>query len=377
MSNKNKSIIIKVFKIVQISSGDLIRSFELEDLPEGNKRSIFDVFDDDDVMVFFQSEEGFSADKIVNGFFKKQIEKLCKEGYLSPQYLSDDVLAESVFYFLDTLSLHCSCIADKTGGAQFYKCNNVTIETIDSLWTAMRDSGLHYYRDLGIDIFSNPEMTLIIDPLRRGESILEKYLTKALDEPIDVLPCNIEMRGDFPYGYIESVIKELVDRDIHNVHRLWHTPEIDSATDEFREWGSQPQIPIWYTLNTHLKECESLIQKTQGAYRFAIKMLTKDSRSLFEQLGDYVFYLSRTREPNVSILHKPGDRFCTSFTYQDFPNAPFDSGADSYSRQYSHLDFRRAPLYSMLEYFFLRNVCKSLDIHCVMCVGDHIGRQFR
>lgn len=106
-------------------------------------------------------------------------------------------------------------------------------------------------------------------------------------------------------------------------------------------------------------------------------MLTKDSRGLFELTGDYVFYLSRTREPSISIMHKPGDRFCTSFTYDDFPSEPFEQGADSYTMQYSHLNFGKAPLYSMLEYFFLRNACKSLGIHCVLSVGDHIGRQFK
>lgn len=270
LSHKDKSIIIKVFKIIQSSNGDLIRSFELEDSPEGKKRSFFDVFDQNDLMAFFRTEEGFCADEIVKEFCKKQIERLCKEAYLSPQYLSDDVLVESIFYFLDTLSLHCSSFADKVGGVRYYKFNEETIETIKNLWIAMRDSELFYYRDLGIDVFSNPERTLIVDPLRRGEPVLEKYLTKALEEPIDILPCNIEMRGDFPYRHIESVIHELADRDIHNVQRLWHTPEMDSAASEFREWGNQPQIPIWYTLETHQKECESLIQKVQGTYRFAI-----------------------------------------------------------------------------------------------------------
>ena len=87
--------------------------------------------------------------------------------------------------------------------------------------------------------------------------------------------------------------------------------------------------------------------------------------------------MKETRDPQICILHKPGKKFETSWTYDPVPEEPFENGYDQSVCGYYRIDFCNAPLYSMLEYFLIEQICKYHKIHCVVLIGEHIGGKFR
>lgn len=379
LNKSKKTLILKVFKIVENEQGDLVRNFEFEELPEGKKRSFFDVLGENDVMAFFRNTDNFDPSEVVEKFCQDQIERFCKKAYLPAHYLSDDILAEVAFFFLDTLSERYPALQDKDCGRACYKNDSLSISEIEKLWIATRDADLYYYDvlDIGVggDGFTG---TLIIDPLKKSSKEKdEAFLNQALSQPYGDLGYTLLLKGDFPYDFVKSVIDELSDRDIDTIARPWRRPEGDAAIEEFQSWPHQPQTYIWYTTNTFYQELEKLIRRTQSAYRFAIKGFSRGTSSPYELTGKYEFFLKETRDPQICILHKPGKKFETSWTYDPAPEEPFENEYDQSIRGYCRIDFCNAPLYSMLEYFLITQICKYHKIHCVVSIGEHVGGKFR
>lgn len=378
--NKSKETsILKVFKIVENEQGDLVRNFELEELPEGKKRGFFDILGENDVMAFFRNADNLDLDEVVEKFCQDQIERFCKKAYLPARYLSDDILAEVAFFFLDTLSERYPILQDKDCGRACYKSDSLPMVEVEKLWTAMRDADLYYYDALDIgaggDGFTG---ILSIDPLKKSSKAKnEAFLNQALSQPYGDLRYTLLLKGDFPYNFVKSVIDELSDRDVGTIARPWRRPEGDTAIEEFQSWPRQPQTYIWYTVKTFYQEFQKLIRKTQSAYRFAIKDFPHGASSSYELKGKYEFFLTETRDPQICILHKPGKKFETSWTYDPVPEEPFESGYDQCVRSYHRIDFCNAPLYSMLEYFLIKQICKHHKIHCAVSIGEHVGGKFR
>lgn len=79
----------------------------------------------------------------------------------------------------------------------------------------------------------------------------------------------------------------------------------------------------------------------------------------------------------MCILHKPGKKFETSWTYEQVSEEPFDIGYDQSTRGYFRLDFCRAPLYSMIEFFLVKQTCKQHRTHYVLSIGKHLGEEFK
>lgn len=377
--NKNKNAsVLKVFKIIEDENGELVRNFELNGPMPGTKKNFFSVLDNNDVMAFFRKTDNLDLDKMIGEFCQSQIERFCNKAYLPAHYLSNEILFEVVYFFLDTLSSRYPSIRDDNTGKACFKEDSIPLAEIEKLWSAMIDADLYFYNEVGTDLGEkNFEGTLIIDPLNSSHKEKNgEYLNRALEQPLGKPRYTLVLKGDFPYDFIESVIEELSNRDIEIVTRPWHKPEGNVAIEEFQKWPHQPQIYIWYTKKTFYGELEKLIRQTQSAYRFAIKDFPKNTSCLYELKGKYVFYLKKTRNPQICILHKPGKKFETSWTYDPIPEEPFKIGYDQSIECYSRLDFRKAPLYSMLEFFLIRQICKQHGIHCVLTIGEHLGKKF-
>lgn len=378
--NKSKETsILKVFKIVENEQGDLVRNFELEELPEGKKRSFFDILGENDVMAFFRNTDNLDLDEVVEKFCQDQIERFCKKAYLPARYLSDDILAEVTFFFLDTLSERYPTLQDKDCGRACYKSDSLPMVEVEKLWTAMRDADLYYFDALNVGVGGDGFTGILsIDPLKKSSKAKnEAFLNQALSQPYGDLGYTLLLKGDFPYDFVKSVINELSDRDVGTIARPWRRPEGDAAIEEFQSWPRQPQIYIWYTVKTFYQEFQKLIRKTQSAYRFAIKDFPHSASSSYELKGKYEFFLTGTRDPQICILHKPGKKFETSWTYDPVPEDPFEDGYDQSVHSYHRIDFCNAPLYSMLEYFLIKQICKHHKIHCVASIGEHVGGKFR
>lgn len=378
--NKSKGTsILKVFKIVENENGELVRNFELEDLPEGGKRSFFDVLDKKDVMAFFRNTDNLDLSEVINKFCEEQIERFCKKAYLPARYLSKDVLSEVVFFFLDALSELYPSLQDRKCGKACYERDSISLIEAERLWVAMQDADLYYYDSLNIGIGGESyEGTLIIDPLKRSSRSKDDALLKqALEQPYGQLRYTLLLKGDFPYDFVKSVIDELSNRDVETIARPWHKPEGDAAIEEYQSLPHRPQTYFWYTMETFYKELEKLIRRTQSAYRFAIKDFPNNVADSYELKGRYEFFLKKTRDPQVFVLHKPGSKFETSWTYDPAPEKPFEIGYDQSTGGYYRIDFCKAPLYSMLEYFLVKQICTHHKIRCVLSIGEHMGGKFK
>lgn len=375
--NQNKdTLLIKVFRIIENSKGELVRSFEMNDSPGDSSHSFFDLLDPDDVVVFSRKAEGFNPSELVNDFCISQIERLCKKSYLPAKYLSDTILAEAVYYFLDVLAGCYSPLADGECGKPCYKAEEISLEQVIILWEGMRKAEALRYDSLTQGKCRESNEVLLCDPLRRGECLLQKYYGAALNDSVDSF-WEVQFSGDFPYKHIESVINELSERNIRKVQRPWHKPEGEIVIEEMRNYGKSPQIYRHYTVDTYYSQLERLITETQDAYRFAMKMLTAEARIKYERAEENAIFLSGSRDPIITIVRTPKAKFETRLSYDSVPVKPTQFGATGFSTEVARVDFMKAPLYSMLEYFFIRAVCETHGIHCVMSFGEHIGTQYK
>lgn len=314
-------------------------------------------------------------DEIIESFCKKLIETFSRKSYLPASYLSNEIISEIVFWYLDCLAEHCPGFRDGESVKTCYIDKSIPLEKVIKLWKAMSDAVVLHYDSLSLSF--DPESTLLIDPLKDSETFLDKHFGLALEHPVEHVPCNLEFSGVFPYRFIESVINEANDRGLSEIVRPWHKPEGENAIKEYEECGIRPQIFFWYTMETYYKELEKLIGLAQQAYRYAIRAFSREARLHYRKTGTNVFYLQKTRDSGIKILHLPGGQFATSFTYEEAPSDPLACGADSFTVGAARLDFTKAPLYSSLEYFLIEDVCKYHNVHCVLLFGEHIGSQFR
>lgn len=377
--NRTKDdVCIKVYTIVKNHKGELVRQIEAPDSEGADGKKFFDVFEPGDLMVFIQPVDGFDPQSILDGFIRKLLERFAERSYLPVRYLSDTVLAEIVFFFLDTLAGHYSSLSDEACIVACFERDRISVAESWEAWLAMRDAELYFYDSLSLE---NPALeapgALIIDPLKRTRSGSVKsieFFERALREPRSVSSYELHMKGDFPYNLVESALQELSDRGISEIRRPWRKPEGKMAYDEYRKWGQYPQIYAWYTLDTYLSEFEKLVRRMQLAFRFAARNFSDDLLS--GAGGSYQFFLEKTRDPRIQILHKCGKSFDVAWSCEERPEHLENEEFGTYIRTHACLDFAKAPLYAALEYFLVRELLEQHDIQCVLRFGEHIGKKF-
>lgn len=133
-------------------------------------------------MAFFRNTDNLDLDEVIEKFCQDQIERFCKKAYLPARYLSDDILAEVAFFFLDTLSERYPTLQDKDCGRACYKSESLPMVEVEKLWTAMRDADLYYYDALDIGVGGDGFTGILsIDPLKKSSKAKnEAFLNQAL-----------------------------------------------------------------------------------------------------------------------------------------------------------------------------------------------------
>ena len=381
-SCKDNRIMLKIFKAVEADDGNLVRSFDFEETAK-KTRNILGM-ESDDLMAYSRSENEFDLDYIIDNFINETIKQYMGTFHLNTVYLTDEMLREIAFYFLDSLAKRFLSLRSSCKSYAYYEKNEVTLEELQSLFRALYEADLLYLEEeKGSTAVRNCEAIVTLDPMSYGRpdelSVeIESYFHKALTTPMESPRCNIELSGSYPYRLVQSAIDELAERGALSVSRLWPTPDLPKGLEEYLSFmGDSPnsiletQIPPYYSRELHYSTLRTLVGYWKRAYaRIARQVFSNTDKELFPQDIIVLYVDPSSRSSQIVLDEFSGDRFDIKLYEGSLPTSD-KLPKDCKSRHWmsSEIDFEKLPLYSLVDNLIVERVKKKYHIRYRNALG--------
>jgi len=298
------SATIGIYKVQRGENGKLIRKFSKEEI------------EDFETISYFKLSKK-STKEIIDDVMFGIIDDYFDRSYINPAYLSQNILEEVSFYFLDTIAKHCEVYSRSNQHEVYYK-DVVSAEEIRHLWCALIEYTIESSSYLSLNPSGQEIKAIKIDPFDSLHSGFDAERRQKLFESIVRNPTGkrpkgfvLILEGNFSYRLVQRVIREIERRSITSISRIWAPPDYDRFFKELEQAhiSGLNRHETGYTLADFSENIQKLLSILPNAY-------LRDSRSLLgkysagiELDGAYIIHVEQTHEARCTLIELPSSEF--------------------------------------------------------------------
>jgi len=319
----------------------------------------------------FSYSDKIDVHKMINGFIKSTLEKAFKHNIISLKEVTDEILFEISYYFLDTVSSISTTLEDANRPNTYYKdVEYVTV--LESYYSAL----VQYSYERGKDIIQRYNVDvenarLLCDPMREisfGKDLIENrkhldYLFKHPDKRT-LIDVEIALHGNFEYSIIYDAILELKRRNITKIKRFWNSKSWSEAQKQLKTKGSF-RIENGFLVEEYFENLKKLLVNLPHTFECFIRQFPD-----LKIESKYCFGFSNDDSWEVVSLYFDSKEFEVEFDDSIVKAAnerAFDfirsSGAKSISSGiYAHIFDLHFPMLTYINYLFINQVLKKYNI---------------
>lgn len=163
----------------------------------------------------------------INKFIKSLLEKAYKQNIVPLEYVSNEVLFEIIYYFLDKIASIEKSFSNIERPCTYYK-DSENINIIEAYYNSLKMYEHKKHDDIFCKFYGKSEGYFLSDPigdishrndLDKNREIVCELLKNPFEFNYDV--SKIVLKGNFEYSIIEEAINEIKNRKIEKARRIW------------------------------------------------------------------------------------------------------------------------------------------------------------
>lgn len=304
VKHNDASATVGIYKVLRGENGSLIRKFTKEESENCETISYFKL-------------SRKTIIEIIDDFMFSMIDDYFDKSYINPKFLTQNILEEITFYFLDSIAKCCNSFSRSKQYNVYYKDIVPTIEVIE-LWNALIEYSLETSSYFSLKPEEQRFSAIKMDPLESLHTGYDSERRQRIFEDVVKHPTGkrpkgvaLILEGTFAYRLVQRVIQELSERSIDAVSRIWEPQNFDEFFKELEQARAVgiDRYETGYTLADFSQNLQKILAELPETYsQVNLNLLGKYSATI-KISGEYLFYIEPSHEAKCVQINLPSTDF--------------------------------------------------------------------